>query len=234
MSVPPAFALAALRIHPNAVTVAGGLVGLAALGAVVSQKFLLGALLLQVWLLSDFVDGSVARIRGRPNRWGGFLDGAVHHQGISVLLIPSFAISLWYDTGALWPLAFTGIYLWLESFRAWNDRALDIKVMREWTDAHGDAPWIEGSAPVTGPAPALWRRMLQGLGDYAIVTMVASAVLIAQAFLASLPLDLRTLMIALAGASMLARIMAIARGYRDAALARRRTVTAANLGFRRP
>jgi CDP-diacylglycerol---glycerol-3-phosphate 3-phosphatidyltransferase len=75
---PVAAALLRAGVSPNAVTVAGTALivatsaGLAARGHLVSS-----ALIITVLAFTDMLDGSMARQRGRPSRFGAFLDSTM-------------------------------------------------------------------------------------------------------------------------------------------------------------
>ena len=65
--------LAALGLGAHAVTVAGGLFGLAAFAAISQSEFLLGLGLIALNRIADGLDGAVARHQGISD-FGGFLD----------------------------------------------------------------------------------------------------------------------------------------------------------------
>ncbi len=65
--------LAQLGISANAITVAGFLIGIAAMAAISVEGYLLGLLLLLLSRIGDGLDGAVAR-RTQPTDLGGYLD----------------------------------------------------------------------------------------------------------------------------------------------------------------
>lgn len=73
---PLAGRLLALGATANGITIAGFLVGLAAVPAIASGQFLLGLLLIALNRILDGLDGAVARLAGPTDR-GAFLDIAL-------------------------------------------------------------------------------------------------------------------------------------------------------------
>ena len=79
---PAARLLLRLHISPDAVTVAGT-VGLAA-GALVffpQAHWAWGAAIVSLFVFSDLLDGTMARISGRSGPWGAFLDSTMDRVG---------------------------------------------------------------------------------------------------------------------------------------------------------
>lgn len=66
--------LAALGISPDAITIAGCLIGLAAAAAIAAQAFATAVALILLSRLCDGLDGAVARLRGKVSDLGGYLD----------------------------------------------------------------------------------------------------------------------------------------------------------------
>jgi phosphatidylglycerophosphate synthase len=66
-----------LRLDPDALTVCGTLVSLAAAAAIASGRLPLGGVLILVGGFFDLVDGVVARHRGISTRFGAFLDSTL-------------------------------------------------------------------------------------------------------------------------------------------------------------
>ncbi len=62
------------HVHPNAITVAGFLVGMASAGAAAAGAFRPGLALWVVNRFLDGLDGSVARLSGRASDFGAYLD----------------------------------------------------------------------------------------------------------------------------------------------------------------
>ena len=75
---PIAGLLVKLGVSPNAITIlgTGGISGSAIL-FFPNGKFFVGTLLILVFIFSDLLDGTVARISGKPNPIGAFLDSTM-------------------------------------------------------------------------------------------------------------------------------------------------------------
>lgn len=76
----PAKALLRLGVHPNAVTIAGTL-GVV-LGAVLllsqpGKTMFWGVMVITFFVLTDVIDGTMARLSGKPSRLGSFLDSTL-------------------------------------------------------------------------------------------------------------------------------------------------------------
>lgn len=70
--------LARTGLSPDVVTVVGTLgVVAGSVGLVARGYLLLGALVVTVSVLTDMLDGAIARARGRPSKWGAFLDSTM-------------------------------------------------------------------------------------------------------------------------------------------------------------
>ena len=79
---PLAVLLLRLGVSPDAVTIAGTLgVVVTALWAFPTGHLLLGALVLGGLVLTDLVDGLMARTAGRVSPWGAFLDSTLDRLG---------------------------------------------------------------------------------------------------------------------------------------------------------
>lgn len=79
---PVANGLVRLGVSPDAVTVTGTLLTVAASFGLLAQGHLVaGPLVLAVILLSDSIDGLMARRIGRSSRWGAFLDSTMDRFG---------------------------------------------------------------------------------------------------------------------------------------------------------
>src|SRR5437764_5548828 len=91
---PVARRLAAMGVHPDAVTgigtlgVAGGAPGFYPRGS-----FFVGTLVITAFVCSDMLDGAVARVRGSTGRWGAFLDSTLDRIGDGAVF---GALALWY------------------------------------------------------------------------------------------------------------------------------------------
>lgn len=79
---PPAKLFIALRISPDAITWAGTVLTVAIALTCFSQGWLWqGALALGIFILSDGIDGEMARRLGRTSTWGAFLDSSLDRIG---------------------------------------------------------------------------------------------------------------------------------------------------------
>ncbi|MDP9398974.1 MAG: CDP-alcohol phosphatidyltransferase family protein [Actinomycetota bacterium] len=75
---PAARALLRAGVSPDVVTLVGTLgVCTAALGLYPRGHFFWGTIAVALFALSDTVDGTMARVSGRPSRWGAFLDSTL-------------------------------------------------------------------------------------------------------------------------------------------------------------
>jgi CDP-diacylglycerol--glycerol-3-phosphate 3-phosphatidyltransferase len=84
---PAARGLLRLGISPDAITVLG-LLGTCA-GALVffpQEKWLLGTLVVILFIFSDLLDGTMARLSGRAGPWGAFLDSTLDRVGDAAIL----------------------------------------------------------------------------------------------------------------------------------------------------
>src|SRR5215207_3862911 len=91
---PIAKALLRLRVSPDAVTVVGTLgVCIGALVFYPQGEFLVGTLVITAFVFSDNVDGIMARLSGRQNRWGAFLDSVLDRAGDAAIFI---GLALWF------------------------------------------------------------------------------------------------------------------------------------------
>jgi phosphatidylglycerophosphate synthase len=80
-------------LSPNALTVTGTLVSLAAAAAFASGSFIAAGLLVLAGGFFDLVDGVVARDQGRATRFGAFLDSTLDRVQDMVLLL---GLTLYY------------------------------------------------------------------------------------------------------------------------------------------
>ncbi len=91
---PVARGLLRAGVSPDVVTLLGTL-GVCA-GALVlfpRGQLLLGALVITVFSFSDLLDGTMARLSGRPTRWGAFLDSTLDRIGDAAIF---GGLVLWY------------------------------------------------------------------------------------------------------------------------------------------
>jgi CDP-diacylglycerol--glycerol-3-phosphate 3-phosphatidyltransferase len=75
------------RLDPNALTVVGALVSIAAAVAFARGQFPLAGVLMLAGGFFDLVDGVVARHQGRSSRFGAFLDATLDRLSDMVLLL---------------------------------------------------------------------------------------------------------------------------------------------------
>jgi hypothetical protein len=138
------------EVTANHVTLFGVLAAVVAWGLIASgdlSRMLLGVLLLQVWVLTDHMDGEVARLRkhmGKP--MGGALEGvfadyAWNHLVVHPLSVGALGVGawrLWGDAGYLW-LGAAGAWASLLSMGIW------LKKRMLWhQQARRDGPLAEG------------------------------------------------------------------------------------------
>lgn len=107
---PIAKGLLKLHLTPDIVTVIGTIgVTAAAFIFYTRGSFLVGTLVMVVFILSDMLDGTMARLSGRSGKWGAFLDSSldrVADGAILASLLIFFASTLQY-----WLVAATTICL---------------------------------------------------------------------------------------------------------------------------
>ena len=91
---PPARGLLALHVSPDAVTVAGTVaVAAITLWFIPQGEFLWALLLGGVFVFTDSLDGTMARLSGRSSAWGAFLDSTLDRVSDAAVLC---AIALYY------------------------------------------------------------------------------------------------------------------------------------------
>jgi len=96
----------ALRLHisPNAITVLGFLIVLAAAAAIGLGYLLAGAAILVLGSALDAVDGALARARGGGTPFGGFLDSTLDRAGEAVVYGGIAAYYLANSPSPTWPV----------------------------------------------------------------------------------------------------------------------------------
>ena len=99
---PPARALLALHIHPNAITATGFAVAIAAAYLLADGRMLAGGIVMLAGAAMDMFDGAVARLGGKASTFGAMLDSVLDRLGEIVVL---FGLLVFYvraadDTGA--------------------------------------------------------------------------------------------------------------------------------------
>ena len=91
---PLAALLLRLKVSPDAVTVIGTLgTSAAALAFYPRGEFLVGTLVIGIFVLSDSLDGTMARLAGRPSTWGAFLDSTLDRVADAAIFC---GIALWF------------------------------------------------------------------------------------------------------------------------------------------
>lgn len=94
---PIARALLRLGVSPDAVTIAGTLVVVVtALWAFPTGHLLVGTLVIAVFVLTDSLDGVMARQAGRSGPWGAFLDSTLDRFGDGAIFA---GLVLWFTAG---------------------------------------------------------------------------------------------------------------------------------------
>lgn len=94
---PLAKLLLRLGVSPDAVTVGGTLVVVAtALWAFPTGHLLIGTLIITVFVLTDSLDGVMARQAGRSGPWGAFLDSTMDRFGDGAIFA---GLVLWFTAG---------------------------------------------------------------------------------------------------------------------------------------
>lgn len=86
------YILAKARISPNVITIAMGITALCGSACLVLDNLwwnIVGALLGQLWLILDCVDGEVARLQKRPSVFGIYLDKLTH-----TIVNPTYILAL--------------------------------------------------------------------------------------------------------------------------------------------
>lgn len=91
---PVASVLLRLKVSPDAVTVVGTVgTAAAALYFIPRGEFVIGSLAIAFLVLSDSLDGTMARLAGRPSSWGAFLDSTLDRVADAAIFA---GIALWF------------------------------------------------------------------------------------------------------------------------------------------
>jgi phosphatidylglycerophosphate synthase len=81
-------------VSPDAVTVVGTLgTAVTALYFYPKGEFLIGTLVISLFVFSDSLDGTMARLAGRPSTWGAFLDSTLDRVADAAIFC---GIALWF------------------------------------------------------------------------------------------------------------------------------------------
>ncbi|WP_165492257.1 CDP-alcohol phosphatidyltransferase family protein [Egibacter rhizosphaerae] len=91
LTVPVARACVRVGVTANALTALGLVVTLIGVGVVVAGAPVIGGLVMATGLLTDAVDGAVAREQGRPTRFGSFFDSVADRVGDAAV----FGLLVW-------------------------------------------------------------------------------------------------------------------------------------------
>ncbi len=84
-------------VSPDAVTVAGTVVSVAAaLLLLGTGRLLLGGVVVTLAVLTDALDGAMARLRGGSSRWGAFLDSTMDRFADGAVFA---GLAYWFATG---------------------------------------------------------------------------------------------------------------------------------------
>ncbi len=177
-----AIPLAYLRLPADVVTFIGAGVGLWGLGLVVTGDSLwIAVALLHLWCALDGTDGTLARLRG-PGRWGWYLDGALHHFLVQMLIIPAFSVGAWLATDNLVFLGLAGLYMIRSHYSTWHRWMLMDHASRQHTTAQGARQ--QGQVR---PAKAAWWKSIGHVHDHVGLTWTATAAVAASPLLPNSP-----------------------------------------------
>lgn len=97
---PCARGLLRIGLTPDAVT-AFGTVGTAAAAFIFLTRgsFLIGTIVIALFIFSDLMDGTMARLSGRSGRWGAFLDSTLDRIGDGAIFS---ALLIWFARSDQW------------------------------------------------------------------------------------------------------------------------------------
>jgi len=96
VTVPLGRTLLRAGVSPDAVTVAGTVASVAAaLLLLGTGRFLLGGIVVTLAVLTDALDGAMARLRGGSSTWGAFLDSSMDRFADGAVFA---AFAYWYAT----------------------------------------------------------------------------------------------------------------------------------------
>jgi hypothetical protein len=171
-------------VHPNTVTLLSLLAGLAGSGLFCLGDYpalVAGALLLQVSLVLDCVDGEIARATRSGSRFGGWLDAATDRVKEYAALA---GLAVAADGAWRWAL----VAMAVQTARHIRDFSFDKGVLATWRAGLRDVrpltdttPWTRpagagrGPEPLTG-SPGLWLRRIirMPIGERWLVVSIAA------------------------------------------------------------
>lgn len=170
---PLARLLLALRVTPNAVTVAGTVITTAlALWLLPTDHLVLGSLLLGVMVLTDSVDGVMARLTGTDSPYGAFLDSTLDRVADAAIFA---GILFWFAAHADAPWRLVGMIS--------ATACLALGALVSYARAKAEALGVRASVGIAERADrivvVLAGALLTGLGVPAAVLAVALALLAA-------------------------------------------------------
>lgn len=97
VTVPLGGALLRAGVSPDAVTIVGTAATVAgSVGLLATGHFVVGAAVVTLAVLTDALDGTMARLRGGSSRWGAFLDSALDRIADGAVFA---SLAYWYATG---------------------------------------------------------------------------------------------------------------------------------------
>jgi len=97
VTVPLGTALLRVGVTPDAVTVAGTVGAVAgSVGLLATGHFLTGVVVVTLAVLTDALDGTMARLRGGSSRWGAFLDSSMDRIADGAVFA---SLAFWFSRG---------------------------------------------------------------------------------------------------------------------------------------
>ncbi len=152
---PVARVLLRLGVSPDAVTVVGTVgTAVAALYFFPRGDLLVGTLVICLFVFSDSLDGTMARLAGRPSTWGAFLDSTLDRVADAAIFC---GLALWYagDGDDLTMAAVT-----LAALVGGLTERLVLTLVAAGVSGIFDAPWILQAGLIIVAALA-WVTVLQ-------------------------------------------------------------------------
>ncbi len=96
ISNPLARLLIALRVSPNAITLAGFCVAAYSAYLIADGRLFIGGVVMLAGAAMDMLDGAVARLSGKASTFGAFFDSVMDRLGEAVVL---FGLAVYYTRG---------------------------------------------------------------------------------------------------------------------------------------